>query len=301
MGWKSIFVGPAGLRAGWRIALFVVIAGTLAWGLPTLVVQAGYVPSKGFDPVDFFLSDGLGFVALLVGSAVMARIERRKIREYGLPLSPGLFSRYLEGLVWGTVSVLVVAAGMAALGGFSVAGLARHGVTLAFSAILWAVTMTILGLFEEFFFRGYLQHALASGIGFWPAAVAISLFFGLLHYFTKPRETLVDAATITFIGLLLCLMLARTGDLWMAVGYHAAFDYVALVVLASPNTGMPAGERAVGHLLETSFPGPAWLTGGDCGLEASLLMFPMLALSFFLFSRLHPARSAGGRRVGSAA
>jgi membrane protease YdiL (CAAX protease family) len=291
MSWKSIFMGPSGLRAGWRIAVFILIAGPLSFGLPWLVLRAGYVPSKGFDPVDFFLSDGLGFVSLLIGSAVMARIEHRKVREYGLPLSPGFPGRYLEGLLWGTGSVLVVAAGMAALGGLSVSGLARHGMTLVFSALLWAATMTVLGLFEEYFFRGYLQHALASGIGFWPAAVAISLFFGLLHYFTKPRETLVDAASITFIGLLLCLMLARTGDLWMAVGYHAAFDYVALVVLASPNTGMPPGERAVGHLLETSFSGPAWLTGGDCGLEASLLMFPMLALSFLLFSRLHPAPS----------
>jgi membrane protease YdiL (CAAX protease family) len=291
MSGKSIFMGPSGLRAGWRIAVFILIAGPLSFGLPWLVLRAGYVPSKGFDPVDFFLSDGLGFVSLLIGSAVMARIEHRKVREYGLPLSPGFPGRYLEGLLWGTGSVLVVAAGMAALGGLSVSGLARHGMTLVFSALLWAATMTVLGLFEEYFFRGYLQHALASGIGFWPAAVAISLFFGLLHYFTKPRETLVDAASITFIGLLLCLMLARTGDLWMAVGYHAAFDYVALVVLASPNTGMPPGERAVGHLLETSFSGPAWLTGGDCGLEASLLMFPMLALSFLLFSRLHPAPS----------
>jgi membrane protease YdiL (CAAX protease family) len=186
---------------------------------------------------------------------------------------------------------------MAALGGLFVSGLARHGMTLVFSGLLWAVTMTVLGLFEEFFFRGYLQHALGSGIGFWPAAAAISLFFGLLHYFTKPRETLVDASTITLIGLFLCLTLARTGDLWLAVGYHAAFDYVALVVLASPNTGMPADERAVGHLLTTSFRGPAWLTGGDCGLEASLLMFPVLALSFLLFSGLHPSRPSGSSPV----
>jgi membrane protease YdiL (CAAX protease family) len=297
MGWKSIFAGPSGLRAGWRIPIFIGIAGVLSFVLPWLAVRAGYVPSKGFEAVDFLISDGLGFVSLLIGSAVMARIERRRMREYGLPLSPGLLGRCLEGILWGTGTVLLVASAMAALGGLSITGLAVHGGRLVSSAILWAVTMTVLGLFEEFFFRGYLQHALASGIGFWPAAAVISLLFGLLHYFTKPRETLVDAATITLIGLLLCLMLARTGDLWLAVGYHAAFDYVALVVLASPNTGMPAGERAVGHLLQTSFSGPAWLTGGDCGLEASLLMFPVLAVSFFLFSRLHPSRNAPPSRV----
>ena len=298
MSWKGIFRGPSGLRAGWRIAIYILIAGPLSFSLPWLVLRAGYVPSKGFDPVDFLISDGLDFLALIVASAVMARIEHRRIREYGLPVSQGFLKRYFEGLLWGAGTVLVVAAGMAAFGGFSISGLARHGMTLAFSALLWAVTMTVLGLFEEYFFRGYLQHALGSGIGFWPAAVAISLFFGLLHYFTKgPRETLVDAATITLIGLFLCLTLARTGDLWLAVGYHAAFDYVALVVLASPNTGMPQGERAVGHLLTTTFTGPAWLTGGDCGLEASVLMFPVLAFSLFLFARRFPSRSAPPSRV----
>jgi membrane protease YdiL (CAAX protease family) len=297
MSWKGIVTGPSGLRAGWRIAIYILIAGPLSFGLPWLVLRTGYVPSKGFDPVDFLVSDCLDFLALIVASTVMALIERRRIREYGLSLSPGFLKRYFEGLLWGAGSVLAVAAGMAAFGGLSISGLARHGMTLVFSALLWAVTMTVLGLFEEYFFRGYLQHALGSGIGFWPAAVAISLFFGLLHYFTKPRETLVDATTITFIGLFLCLTLARTGDLWLAVGYHAAFDYVALVVLASPNTGMPQGERAVGHLLTTSFSGPAWLTGGDCGLEASLLMFPVLALSFFLFARRFPSPTATPSRV----
>jgi hypothetical protein len=95
----------------------------------------------------------------------------------------------------------------------------------------------------------------------------------------------VDATSVALLGFFLCFTLARTGDLWLAVGYHAAFDYAALVVLASPNTRMPPGERVRGHLLQTSFSGPVWLTGGDCGLEASLFMFPALALLFFLFGR----------------
>ena len=284
-GWKAVFRGPGGLRAGWRLLLFAAVATVLMSGLPWIAVKAGWKPRAGFDPADFLMADGLGLVALVLAAWLMASIERVRPSVYGLAFQAGFLRRVAEGIAWGSGTVLAVAAAMAALGGLSIAGLALHGRALAGSAALWAAAMIVLGLFEEYLFRGYPQRTLASGIGFWPAATLLSAGFGALHYFTKPRETVIDAATVALLGFFLCFTLARTGDLWLAVGYHAAFDYAALVVLASPNTGMPPGERVPGHLLETSFSGPVWLTGGDCGLEASLFMFPALALLFFLFDR----------------
>jgi membrane protease YdiL (CAAX protease family) len=288
MRWKSVFVGPGGMRAGWRLLLFLAIAVPLMAGLPWVAGRIGFRPHAGWHPVDFVGSDGFGFVALLLAAAVMARVEHRSQRDYGLWPRAGFGRRLGEGLLWGAGTVVVVAALIAASGGLSVSGLALRGRELAAFAILWALAMVILGLFEEYLFRGYPQQALASGMGFWPAALLLSGLFGALHYFAKPRETVVDAASVAVIGLFLCLTLRRTGDLWLAVGYHAAFDYVALVVLASPNTGMESGERAIGHILDTSFRGSAWLTGGECGLEASLWMFPVLAAVFLLFARAHP-------------
>lgn len=289
MNWKSVFATSHGIRAGWRLLIFLAIAVTLTAAFPWTASRMGYQPHTGWHPTDFVVSDGLGFVALLLAAAVMARIERRRVRDYGLSIRRGAGKLFAQGVLWGSTTVTAVAALMAAFGGLSVSGLALHGGGLVSFALLWAFTMMILGLFEESLFRGYPQQALASGMGFWPAAVLISALFGALHYFTKPRETIVDATSVALIGLFLCLTLRRTGDLWFAVGYHAAFDYVALVVLASPNTGMETpGDRAAGHLLETSFHGPAWLTGGDCGLEASWLIFPVLGVLFLLFSRTHP-------------
>lgn len=288
MRWKSVFAGPSGLRAGWRLLIFLAIAAALMALFPFAANRLGYKPHDGWHPVDFILSDGLGLVALTIAGAVMARIERRRQRDYGLWPSAGFVRRFGEGLLWGAAVVIVVAGLMTAFGGLSVSGLALRGQALVSFALLWAISMVILGLFEEYLFRGYPQHVLASGMGFWPAAVLLSGLFGALHYFTKPRETVVDAVSVALLGLFLCLTLRRTGDLWLAVGFHAAFDYVALIVFASPNTGMPPGERAIGHLLQTSFHGPSWVSGGDCGLEASLLMFPVVACGFLLFLRVHP-------------
>jgi hypothetical protein len=79
----------------------------------------------------------------------------------------------------------------------------------------------------------------------------------------------------------------QTGSLWFAIGFHAAFDFFALSFYGSPNTGNN-GLPLEHHLLDTRIAGPAWLTGGPQGLEASWLV-PVLTLGMFLlFRRLYP-------------
>jgi hypothetical protein len=45
--------------------------------------------------------------------------------------------------------------------------------------------------------------------------------------------------------------------------------------------GTPNGDQVpMGRLLDVSFQGPAWLTGGVLGTEASFLMYPLIALGW---------------------
>jgi hypothetical protein len=55
-----------------------------------------------------------------------------------------------------------------------------------------------------------------------------------------------------------------------------------MVVFAEPNTGN-GGKPLPGHPLEVQFHGPAWLTGGPRGTEASALVFAILAALFYLY------------------
>jgi membrane protease YdiL (CAAX protease family) len=288
MAISKIFVGPRGIRAGWRVLAFLAVGIGASWLLQTFVVNVlGYQPAKGWTSEDFLVSETTGFLAALLATAALARIERRRMREFGLPLvarAPGLFA---SGLVVGFGMIIVVVGGIVAMGGMTIDGAAISGGTPAWTAIKWGAAMILLGFFEEYMFRGYALVALAEGMRFWPAAVALSLFFGGLHYFTKPMETVADAVSVSLIALLLCLSFRRTGSLWFAAGFHAAFDFAALILFGAPNTGN--GGKPVGdHLLATSFHGPAWLTGGPCGLEASWLIFPLTGLAFLLVHLLYP-------------
>jgi uncharacterized protein len=111
-------------------------------------------------------------------------------------------------------------------------------------------------------------------IGFWPSSAVIALIFAAEHYFFKTGENVWDVITLVSISLLLSDSRLRTGTLWFAVGFHFAFDYMQLFVIGTPNGALVP----VGRLLDVRFTGPAWLTGGVLGTEASVLMDPAIAL-----------------------
>jgi membrane protease YdiL (CAAX protease family) len=65
----------------------------------------------------------------------------------------------------------------------------------------------------------------------------------------------------------------RTGALWFALGCHGAWDFAETYLYGVPDSGM----TAPGALSHAVLHGPAWLTGGVTGPEASWLVFPVLA------------------------
>lgn len=147
-------------------------------------------------------------------------------------------------------------------------------------AAWWGVACVLVGLYEEFFFRGYVLHTLQGGVGFWGATLLSSAWFGAVHLgnATDPWYIALSAATF---GMLYCVTVLRTGTIWFAIGVHTAFDF-AETFLFSPSGGLGVS----GHLLDSSLHGPAWLTGGVAGPEASLNGVLVFVLLFYIANRL---------------
>ncbi|HMA54939.1 MAG TPA: type II CAAX endopeptidase family protein [Acidobacteriota bacterium] len=293
---RALF-GPRGLRAGWRLLIF-----NAAFFLLGILMKTVLVPVVGPDPEwtawNFIIIEVVALAGSLACVYLMAGIERRRFADYGFTRA-GAFGRlFWQGGLWGLATIGAVVAIMALAGGYAVRGLALEGVDLVLSAFLWAAGFLVASLLEEIVFRGYELFTLASGIRFWPAAVALSVFFGFyLHYAQKPHETLVDGASVTLIALFFCLTVRRTGDLWFAIGWHWTFNFGALFLFGFPNTGNRGGLPISGRLLEAATSGPAWLTGGPMGAEASLIIFPVLAVLFAAFHfRYREVRYRGNGR-----
>jgi membrane protease YdiL (CAAX protease family) len=277
-GWRRWFYGEQGLRAGWCLVRFIGAYLLLNGGLILLYrrLDPAALRETNWLPQSFIAAEALSLLAALLCVALSARLERRPWEAYGLPPRAAFGARFWEGTLWGVAPVSVLLAAIWAAGGWSATGLAQRGGTEARYALLWALAFLVAGVNEEVLFRGYSLLTLARGMGFWPAALLLSALFGADHYFTKPMETWADGLSTGLIGLFLCYTVRLSGDIWLACGFHFAWNFAALAVFGGPNTGND-GKPITGHLLASSFHGPQWLTGGPMGPEASLLVFPLIA------------------------
>jgi len=286
---KAIFVGPMGLRSGWRLLVFLAIGFAVQTGLQEIVVlllkARGIVAPEGLRSDVYLVQDTITFIAVVVATWIMARWEHRRLTDYGLPGKNAFGRRFWEGAAFGFAGCSLLILLIFLAGGYSFGSLALHGATLARATLLWLLASLAIGFAEEYLFRGYPQFILAQGMGFWPAAFLISFLFGALHYFTKPFERWPDWASTGLLALLICLTLRRTGDLRFAIGFHAAFDFAAIFVYSGPNGGQLAPDR----LLTATFHGGDWLTGGKLGPEASHLVFPVIAAMFLVVHFLYRA------------
>ncbi len=276
---RTVFLGPDGLRAGWGLAFYV------AMFYPLQFVAGRWVGSAalGVRGLWGMMLDELGvLVAAVLPALVLARVERRPWGVYGLPGRSAFGKLFWMGAVWGFASITLLLGTLYGLRVFDVGHLAMHGARVAKYGVFWAVMFLLVGLFEDFLFRGYSQFTLTRAIGFWPAAAVLSCAFGLIHIRNGGEEWngLLAAAVI---GLFFCLTLRRTGSLWFAVGFHAAWDWGETFFYSVPDSG----TVFPGHLLASSLHGPRWLTGGMVGPEGSLLCFLVIGVVWVGFDRVY--------------
>jgi membrane protease YdiL (CAAX protease family) len=279
-----VFFGPNGLRAGWRLLIFVALFAGVSFSSRFILISI-FHPQHGGAISWRLLSDAVGFACALLSAWIMSRIEHRPVGVYGLPRSHAFGRNFWVGAVWGAVAVSALVLSIRSAHGLNFDGIALDARSAIYYGSFWFVGFITVGLLEEFLVRGYPQFTLASGIGFWPAAAILSCVFGAGHL-GNPGEAWVGAVTAGLIGLWFAFTLRRTGDLWFAVGFHALFDYGETFAYSVPNSGI----SFQGQLLHTTSHGPRWVTGGSVGPEGSAFTFIMIALLFVIFDRMYPAK-----------
>src|SRR5581483_7960772 len=280
----NIFFSEDGLRSGWRFLLYLVLFGGFAFAFGRLAEYVvHHLPHKPASIWSALMGEVLVLVAALIAAFIMARIEKRSFGDYGLPKQAAFGRAFWAGAVWGIAGITLLLLLISAAGDFSFGGIVLHGVRILKFAAFWAVVFLAVGLFEEFLFRGYTLFTLTQGMGFWPAAILLSTIFGAVHLGNK-GEALLGALAAGLIGLFFCLTLRRTGTLWFAVGFHAAWDWGESYLYSVPDSG----QVSPGHLLSSSFHGNRWITGGTVGPEGSVLVLVIIALLWIAFDRLYP-------------
>src|SRR6185437_13911786 len=209
------------------------------------------------------------FLVLLFLAWIMSKIERRNVGAYGLPLQKSAIPGFIRGyFLWGFLPLAILLLILRALHVFYFGNLSSLNSQTLRWGVLWLFFFLLVGFFEEFSLRGYFLYTLADGIGFWPAAIIQAILFARAHM-GNGGETRVGIIATGVFALFAAATLWRTGNLWLAVGAHAGWDWGQSYFFGVNDSGL----QAQGHLLNphVSSGAPIWLTGGTVGPEGSVL------------------------------
>jgi hypothetical protein len=274
---SSAFFGPNGLRAGWRllIAAAIFLSASRAFGLALRHARGGSAGRifSSFAPQAVLFGEFTTFGIYLFTSWIMSRIEARRMRDYGLGLASAFGGAFWLSAAIGFAAISLLLGVLKIAGVFQLGEPALHGAAVWRYGALWAIAFLFVGFQEEGTSRGYLLFTLTTGVGFWPAAIATSLMFGAVHL-GNTGESYVGALSAGGIGFFFCILVRKTGNLWAAIGFHAAWDWGETFFFGVPDSGLVAP----GHLFSARFLGPIWLTGGSVGPEASWFCLILIAL-----------------------
>jgi len=249
--------------------------------LPVPLVFALHLQGKTSDAV-FSIRSELPVKALLaffvaLATWIVSRMEKRPLGDYGIP-PRGIFGlRFWEGCLWGFAMLSAILLVLRVSGHFQIDSVALAGGAVWRYALGWGAAFLAVAVHEEFAFRGYWLFVFAKRLRFWWAALITSLMFGVAHL-GNPGENALGILQVVVIGLLFCLMIRRTGSLWFALGFHAAWDWAETFFYGTPDSGL----LGVGRYLNSSVQGPKWLTGGSAGPEGSVVAFAVVLLCALL-------------------
>ncbi len=255
--------------------------------LPGILVYATGLAHKATHGA-FSVSSELPIKAIMaffvmLATWIVARIEKRPLADYGIPLGGVLGIRFWEGLLWGFAMLSAIVMILRATGNFQIDSVALNGPALFRYALGWGAVFMAVAISEEFAFRGYWLFVMARRWRFWPAALFLSAIFAVAHL-GNPGENVFGILQVLEIGLLFCLTIRGTGTLWFAVGFHAAWDWAETFFYGTSDSGLVG----VGHYLNTSVQGSKWLTGGSAGPEGSVVAFFVILVCALLIHLRFP-------------
>ena len=289
---RMVFLGPNGLRAGWRILIFIAlfvgqgkVLNIVLHKIPAVVAMHKGLAGDMMTPGVLMFDEGLSVALLLLTAFWMTLIEEHTFADYYLPVKEAFGKRFWQGVPYGFAMLSLLMAIIAALHGFSIQGFATAGAVALKFALLYGIGFFFVGMTEEFLMRGYMQYTLGSGIGFWPAALVLSFLFGLGHI-QNIGEDWFGAVMAGSFGILAAFALSRTGNIWFPIGMHAAWDWGETYFYGVPDSGF----KAQGYLLNSTLSGPHWIAGGKVGPEGSIFALVVLVIGGIGIHFLFPAK-----------
>jgi uncharacterized protein len=274
----------------WKTGLFFVLWGILL--APFIVPFASRFESiRQTHPLQLQLFiEVSGAVTVLAVAWFMARfIDRRSFSTLGFATDHGIRDLLLGfsiGTAWLAISlaILWLARGVQV----------QPGAVMSGSFLAWtAIALSINTVTQEVLARTYIFQTIRSQTNATSAVVATAILF-MAYHAAAYHGSWLPPFNVFLAGILFGMAYQLTGNLWLPIGIHFAWN-----VLIDPVLGLTVSgtSQALGRSQLLTLQGPASLTGGAFGLEGGLVVTLTTLLgivALFIFFR---GPSAAQRRT----
>ncbi len=277
---KSIFINRCHqVRSGWKMGLVFgcILLGELIWMI--LLSILSHAHKQYLKMISSFLKDEtVGFIIntlIIIGAVLLVLyiLDKKRPEDIGLAGLRGNFPNLWFGFLLGAASIVVIFVILAGTGRVTIQyGLASPHFSMA---LLWnLVLFIVVGISEELFSRGYSIFVFLQMKRLWLAVLLSALIFSLLHG-VNPNINGMGLLNIMLVGFLLTLMYLKSGNLWMPIGYHIAWNYFQGSVF-----GFPVSGKVVTALFNIRILRNDLLSGGLFGPEGGVLATLMILFGF---------------------
>lgn len=244
-------------------------------GFAVVMIATGAIASFVSNPIAaLVIGPLLGGVVLWLYRLSTRELENRDPVELAAPVAR---RHLLTGVGIGTLLSAVTIGLLALAGGYQITGWGSLS-----GALTVAGMMAVVAVAEEVLFRGVILRLIQQRGGTWLALAVSAVLFGLVHLL-NPGATLWGALAIAVeAGVMLGAAYVATGSLWLAIGLHFGWNVTTVAVFGT----VTSGSEVQGALVSATTSGPAWLSGGEFGPEASIFAIMVCSIVSIVLLRM---------------
>ncbi|HZI61826.1 MAG TPA: CPBP family intramembrane glutamic endopeptidase [Pyrinomonadaceae bacterium] len=275
------------LRSGWRLAIYI-LAFIALWVLLETFVRIIYLAARTLIPshpyASYFANVAYRFTLLGAGLGAgyfcVRLLENLPWRSLGLTMHQRWVRDLIVGTAIGVAAVAFAVAIATAAGGLQFTFIGNEMLLAAGRSLLTAgVLLFVAALAEEAAFRGYPLQTLTRAGLMWLGVILTSVPFGFAHLWNPNVVPGITFANTVIAGFWLAAAYLKTRSLWFPLGVHWGWNWALGSIFGLPISGVRFFSNPI---LRGQDVGPAWLTGGNYGIEggvagtAALIAFTLL-------------------------
>lgn len=253
-------------------AIFIFLCG-IPFGL---IEQFGLINEQMVTPLGLEIISELIACLMVLGALLMIfRVFKQYYFGDVFIVNRGVFQAFTKGSLIGIV-LLSICGLVAYLSGHVSFTIGKITVVVF---IGYLVLYLFVAIFEEFIFRSLPLFVFAERYPNWLAILLTSILFGLAHI-GNSGFTWLAMLNITLAGMLFAIFILMYKNIYWAVGIHFGWNFTQGVLM-----GYKVSGTNTAGILNATPKGEAMWSGGDFGVESSLICTVILILMICLLLR----------------